>query len=98
VTAATARGMADIEAAAKPIVGPMFIGQPMDLDAAAQRIVANWVALKGLVAAQASKLDESIPASHYSRVHTSEEHQRTRCDVGSVTGGTSIGAPGSPKG
>jgi hypothetical protein len=61
--------MADIEAAAKPIVGPMVIGQPMDLDASAQQIVANWVALKGLVAAQASKLDEWIPESHYGRVH-----------------------------
>jgi len=48
--------MADIEAAAKPIVGPMVIGQPPELDAGAQQIVANWVALKGLVAAQASKL------------------------------------------
>jgi hypothetical protein len=46
--------MADIEAAAKPIVGPMVVGQAMDLDADAQQIVANWVALKGLVAAQTS--------------------------------------------
>jgi len=40
--------MAALEAAAKPIVGPMVIGQAMDLDGDAQQIVANWVALKGL--------------------------------------------------
>jgi len=86
--------MANIEAAAKPIVGPMVIGQPMDLDADAQQIVANWVALKGLVAAQASKLDQWVPESHYrSVVHTrSEEHQRTRCGCGSAAGGTSLTA------
>jgi hypothetical protein len=71
--------MADIEAAAKPIVGPMVIGQPTELDAGAQQIVANWVALKGQVAAQASKLDPGIPEPHTQACTTSEEHQRTRC-------------------
>jgi hypothetical protein len=64
--------MADIEAAAEPIVGPMVIGLAMDLDADAQRVVANWVALKGLVAAQVSKIDRWIPESHYRRVHNSQ--------------------------
>ena len=61
--------MADIEAAAKPIVGPMVIGQPTELDAGAQQIVASWVALKGQVAAQASKLDPGIPEPHYAGVY-----------------------------
>jgi hypothetical protein len=64
--------MADIEAAAKPIVGPMVVGHAMDLDADAQQIVANCVALKGLAAAQASKLDQWIPECHYWRVHSSQ--------------------------
>jgi hypothetical protein len=64
--------MADIEAAAMPIVGPMVINQPMDLDANAQQIVANWVALKVLVAAHASNLDEWIPESHYRQVHNAQ--------------------------
>jgi hypothetical protein len=64
--------MADIEAAAMPIVGPMVINQPMDLDANAQQIVANWVALKVLVAAQASNLDEWIPEPHYRHVHNAQ--------------------------
>jgi hypothetical protein len=61
--------MADIEAAAKPIVGPMVVGRAMDLDADAQQIVANWVALKGLVAAVTSNLEQEIPNSHYRHVH-----------------------------
>ena len=60
--------MGDIEAAAKPIVGPIVVGQAMELDAHAQQIVANWVALKGLVAAQAS--NQLIPESHYWNVHS----------------------------
>jgi hypothetical protein len=44
--------MSQLEAAAKPLVGPMVLDEAMDLDAAAQRIVANWIAVKGLVAAQ----------------------------------------------
>jgi hypothetical protein len=55
--------------AAKPIVGPMVIGQPTELDGGAQQIVANWVALKGQVAAQASKLDPRIPEPHYAGVY-----------------------------
>jgi hypothetical protein len=81
--------MADIEAAAKPIVGPMVIGQPTELDAGAQQIVANWVALKGQVVAQASKLDPRIPEPHYAGVYNVREHQRTRCGCGSITDGTS---------
>jgi hypothetical protein len=43
--------MSDIEAEAKYIVGPMVQGIPTTLDTAAQRAVANWTVLKGLVAA-----------------------------------------------
>lgn len=61
--------MSDLENVAKPIVGPMVTGQALELDAAAQEIVANWVALKGLVAVQTSKVEQPIPEYHYGRVH-----------------------------
>jgi hypothetical protein len=61
--------MSGLEKAAKPIVGPMVAGKALELDADAQRIVADWVALKGLVAAQTSKVDRWIPDNHYRRVH-----------------------------
>ena len=48
---------------------PMVVNEPMDLDAEAQRIVVNWVAVKGLVAAQTSNVERWIPESHYWRVH-----------------------------
>jgi hypothetical protein len=44
--------MSELEAAAKPIVGPMVVDEVTALDADAQRIVANWITVKGLVAAQ----------------------------------------------
>jgi hypothetical protein len=61
--------MADIEAAAKPIVDPMVVWPGDGFDADAQQIVANWVALKGLVAAVTSNLKQEIPNSHYRHVH-----------------------------
>jgi len=61
--------MSQLESAVEPIVGPMVIGQAMNLDADAQQIVANWVALKGLVAAQTSNVAQWIPESHYWQVH-----------------------------
>jgi hypothetical protein len=61
--------MSELEDAAKPIVGPMVVGQTMGLDATAQEIVADWVALKGLVAVQTSKVEQPIPEYHYRRVH-----------------------------
>jgi hypothetical protein len=60
--------MSDIEGAAKHIVGPMVQGIPTMLDAAAQRSVANWAVLKGLVAAQTSKTPQPIPDRHFRRV------------------------------
>ena len=60
--------MGDIEGTAKPIVGPMAQGIPTTLDAAAQRAVANWAVLKGLVAALVSKTQQPIPDRHYRRV------------------------------
>jgi hypothetical protein len=61
--------MSDLEAEAKSIVGPMVIGEAVDLDTDAQRIVANWVAVKGLVAVQTSQVQQPIPKYHYRRVH-----------------------------
>jgi hypothetical protein len=61
--------MSKLEGAAKPIVGPMTTGKAMDLDAVAQQIVANWFAVKGLVAVQTNRLGQPIPDSHYRRVH-----------------------------
>jgi hypothetical protein len=60
--------MGDIEGTAKPIVGPMAQGIPTTLDAAAQRAVANWAVLKGLVAALVSETQQPIPDRHYRRV------------------------------
>lgn len=62
--------MSDIEAAAKPIVGPMMTGHATELNAAAQRIVANWAVVKGLVAAQVSQTEQPIPARHYDDVYS----------------------------
>ena len=61
-----------IEEAVRPIVGPMVTGRSMELDGAAQRVVANWVALKGLVAAQTGRGGQPIPDSHYRRVWTAQ--------------------------
>ncbi|MBM0228216.1 hypothetical protein [Micromonospora sp. ATA51] len=64
--------MSQLEEAAKPIVGPMVVGQAVELDATAQQIVANWVALKGLVAVHTSNVEQPIPEPHYRRVHAFE--------------------------
>ena len=61
--------MAEAEYKAKPLVGPMIRGLAVDLGPDAQEIVANWVAVKGLVAAQTSKVKQPIPERHYGRVH-----------------------------
>jgi hypothetical protein len=61
--------MSQLESAVKPLIGPMVVDEAMDLDAEAQRIMANWVAVKGLVAAQTSNVKHWIPESHYWRVH-----------------------------
>jgi hypothetical protein len=61
--------MSELEAAAKPIVGPMVVDEVTDLDADAQRIVANWITVKGLVAAQTNASDQWIPEHHYRFVH-----------------------------
>jgi hypothetical protein len=60
--------MAGVESAAKDVVGPMVQGRPTNLDADAQRVVANWSVLKGLVAVQTSKDEQPIPERHYRRV------------------------------
>lgn len=60
--------MGGVEGTAKDIVGPMAQGIPTTLDAAAQRAVANWVAVKGLVAALTSQDEQPIPDYHYRRV------------------------------
>lgn len=60
--------MADIEGTARPIVGPMVQGRATTLDPDAQRTVANWAVLKGLVATQISKDEQPIPDGHYQRV------------------------------
>ena len=60
--------MADIEGAAKDLVGPMVQGVAATLDAYAQRMVANWAVLKGLVASQTSKDQQPIPDDHFRRV------------------------------
>jgi hypothetical protein len=57
--------MSQLESAVKPIVGPMVVGEHVELDAEAQRIVANWVAVKSLVAAQTNNVKQWIPESHY---------------------------------
>jgi hypothetical protein len=62
--------MSEIEAAAKTIVGPMTSGQAVELDTAAQRVVANWVVLKGLVAVHVSRTEQPIPAWHYDDVYS----------------------------
>jgi hypothetical protein len=64
--------MSDIEAEAKYIVGPMVQGIPTTLDTAAQRAVANWTVLKGLVAAQTSKTPQPIPDRHYRQVYAAK--------------------------
>ena len=56
------------ERAAQNIVGPMAQGIPTTLDAAAQRAVAGWVAVKGLVAVLTSQVEQPIPDYHYHRV------------------------------
>jgi hypothetical protein len=61
--------MSQLEDAAKPVVGPMVIGQAVELDATAQEIVANWIACKSLVAVQTSGVEQPIPEYHYRRVH-----------------------------
>jgi hypothetical protein len=61
--------MSEVEGAAGPIVGPMVTGQAAELDADDQLIVANWVALKGLVAVQTSQVEQPVPEYHYGRVH-----------------------------
>lgn len=60
--------MSGIEADAKQIVGPMMLGHAVLLDPPAQRAVANWAVLKGLVAVQTSK-PEQIPENHYNDVY-----------------------------
>ena len=60
--------MSAIEAAAMPIIGPRVNGQAVELDAEAQAIVANWVAVKGLIAALTSKDAKPIPDYHFHRV------------------------------
>jgi hypothetical protein len=60
--------MGDIEGTARNIVGPMAQGLPTTLDVAAQRAVANWVAVKGLVAVLTSPVEQPIPDYHYRRV------------------------------
>jgi hypothetical protein len=47
----------------------MVTGQPLELDANAQRVVANWIAPKGLVAVLTSGGEQPIPEHHYRRVH-----------------------------
>ena len=65
--------MADIEGTARPILGPMVQGNRMTLDANAQRAVAHWAVLKGLVAAQVSKDEKQfIPDWHYERVRAAQ--------------------------
>jgi hypothetical protein len=61
--------MAELEAVAKPIIGPMVLDEALDLDADAQWTVANWVAVKGLVAAQTNDAARWIPEHHYRFVH-----------------------------
>jgi hypothetical protein len=60
--------MSAIEGAASLIVGPMVKGQAVELDAEAQAIVANWVAVKGLIATLTSKDAQPIPDYHFRRV------------------------------
>jgi hypothetical protein len=61
--------MAEIEGTARAIVGPMVQGRATTLNPDAQRAVANWAVLKGLVAAQTSKdYEQFIPDWHYHRV------------------------------
>jgi hypothetical protein len=64
--------MSRLEHAAKPIVGPMVSGQAVELDPTAQQVAANWVALKGLVAAHTSDVRQPIPDYHYRRVRDFE--------------------------
>lgn len=64
--------MADVEGMAKDIVGPMAQGLPTTLDAAAQGIVADWVAVKCLVAALTSRVKQPIPEYHYGRVRITQ--------------------------
>jgi hypothetical protein len=64
--------MSDIEAAAKPVVGPMVAGRAMTLDGAAQRTVANWVVLKGIVAVQTSRTEQFIPANRYGEIYSAK--------------------------
>jgi hypothetical protein len=59
--------MSQVENAAKSIVGPMVIGKHTQIDEESQRIVANWIAVKCLVAVQTSKAPQP-PDSHYRRV------------------------------
>jgi hypothetical protein len=47
----------------------MISYQPVELDLEAERMVANWLALKGLVAEQVGKVEKPIPESHYRQVH-----------------------------
>lgn len=61
--------MSQLEAAAKPIVVTLVMGQAVELDAIAQQIVANWVALKGLVAVQTSNIEQPVPEYHYRRIY-----------------------------
>ena len=61
--------MAKIEGTARAIVGPMVQGRATTLNPDAQRAVANWAVLKGLVAAQTSgDAGQFIPDRHYHRV------------------------------
>jgi hypothetical protein len=62
--------MSEIEAGAKPIVGPMMTGLSVELDPAAQRVVANWAVLKGLVAVQTSQTEQPIQAKQYHDVYS----------------------------
>jgi hypothetical protein len=68
--ACNAGWMSDIENAAKPIIGPMVRGLAATLDASAQRAVANWAVLKGLVAVQTSQNEQPIPERHYAAVYS----------------------------
>jgi hypothetical protein len=61
--------MSQLELAAKPIVGPMVSGLIADLDTKAQQVIANWVALKGLVAVQTSQTEQPIPERHYKAIY-----------------------------
>jgi hypothetical protein len=60
--------MGSVEADAEPLIGPMVQGHAAVLDSAEQCAIANWVAVKALVAVQTSAGTQPIPDDHYARV------------------------------